>query len=42
MERLFKADRIHLEQYGSRSRGTWKIVTGGKPQTISPDAPGAD
>jgi RecA-family ATPase len=28
MERLFKADKIHLEQYGHPSRDTWKIVTG--------------
>jgi hypothetical protein len=28
MERLFKADKIRLEQYGPKSRDTWKIVTG--------------
>jgi RecA-family ATPase len=31
MARLFKADKIHLEQYGSASKDTWKIVTGRKP-----------
>ena len=31
MERLFKADKIHLEQYGQKARDTWKIVTGKKP-----------
>jgi RecA-family ATPase len=31
MERLFKADRIHLEQYGPKCRDTWKLVTGSKP-----------
>jgi RecA-family ATPase len=31
MARLFNADKIHVEQYGSPSKDTWKIVTGGKP-----------
>jgi RecA-family ATPase len=37
MERLFRADKIHLEQYGPASRDTWKIVRGPKP-----DDPGAE
>jgi RecA-family ATPase len=35
MERLFKADRIHPEQYGSPSRDTWKLVTGARARNDS-------
>jgi RecA-family ATPase len=31
MGRLFTANRIHLEQYGFPSRGTFKLVSGAKP-----------
>jgi RecA-family ATPase len=32
MARLLDADKIHNEQYGPKSRDTWKLVTGGKPK----------
>jgi hypothetical protein len=36
MARLFDADKIHLEQYGPKSRDTWKLARGPKPQEAKP------
>jgi RecA-family ATPase len=36
MARLFDADKIHLEQYGTKCRDTWELVTGPKPKEDQP------